>query len=559
MHNNFIKISQQDWMSQTSTKLGKRSTRYEASSLSCFRSTLEIDYDIYNKVKNEIYNKNLPKKWQRKSRIKESKKPINDQNFQNLYSYPCFCGIPVSVNSYFNYDDFYEQANCAVTYYGRTNASDEPYQRGRTMFEKMWTKKLPKGINMIEHQVNKIMIYEFLPVGFSKKTKADKYDIPLMIYWHGGGGVFRRPNKEYVRFLGRLAEVLKIRVVAPAYDRAPEIIFPNGIGDAVDACIDFLRGTYDQSATMRQPFNPQKFFLGGDSGGTLGVNLLLHMLASDENLSSKFKPFATIVNTSASNSCFYDFPSYHDVKALRGMTLARKHYFQNCHINGLEFVRHCRGVESTNSASSASKFDGGAYCENHYQYTIGLGLAQNEECKHLFNLEAYDMEKYLPNEFRTGPYKVDNSELYHKKYNREQHKKDLEANANLNLPKWIFSEIENHNKKGLQDFRSNFFNAGKDILLNIVRAFPNNVFYFSAAEYDIFRDEGVMFGNRLVELGANVMIEVVDRVLHSYPVYSKFMGGFNRSFDAETLVWITNIGYLIEMNSVDQENRGSVL
>jgi acetyl esterase len=97
----------------------------------------------------------------------------------------------------------------------------------------------------------------------------DSKQLPLLIYFHGGGWTFGSLNS-CGRFCDAMAASGKMKVLAVDYRLAPEHPFPEGLDDCVDAIEYAVRNS------NRLNIDPAHISVGGDSsGGNLAIASVL--------------------------------------------------------------------------------------------------------------------------------------------------------------------------------------------------------------------------------------------------------------------------------------------
>lgn len=100
----------------------------------------------------------------------------------------------------------------------------------------------------------------------------DLRDLPLLIYFHGGGWAFGSINS-CSRFCDALAASGKVSVLAVDYSLAPERPFPYGLNDCI-AAVDYA---FEHSSELG--IAPEMISVGGDSsGGNLALAIALTRL-----------------------------------------------------------------------------------------------------------------------------------------------------------------------------------------------------------------------------------------------------------------------------------------
>lgn len=101
---------------------------------------------------------------------------------------------------------------------------------------------------------------------------TESRDLPLLIYFHGGGWTFGSINS-CSRFCDALAASGKTAVLAVDYSLAPERPFPGGLTD----CIAAINYAFEHSSELG--IDPQMISVGGDSsGGNLALAVALTRL-----------------------------------------------------------------------------------------------------------------------------------------------------------------------------------------------------------------------------------------------------------------------------------------
>lgn len=109
------------------------------------------------------------------------------------------------------------------------------------------------------------LFYPILPV---QSTESSVTALPVMLYFHGGGGTAGSVSV-YQQILCRLAKYTGHIIVAPEYRLAPENPYPCAQNDACTALLGLNK------LLARQQISPTSIVVAGDShGGALVTNLL---------------------------------------------------------------------------------------------------------------------------------------------------------------------------------------------------------------------------------------------------------------------------------------------
>ena len=115
-----------------------------------------------------------------------------------------------------------------------------------------------------------------LPLNIYRPQNSDNKDLPVVIYYHGGG--FTSGNIELISKVAQsIAEKSQAVVITPSYRLAPEHPFPAAIDDSYNA----LKWFFQQAEELG--FSTNKVFVSGDSaGGNLAATVALQ--AKQDNL-----------------------------------------------------------------------------------------------------------------------------------------------------------------------------------------------------------------------------------------------------------------------------------
>ena len=113
-----------------------------------------------------------------------------------------------------------------------------------------------------EMEINGIEVYSYTPVEIAGREK-----LPLLIYFHGGGGVIYSP-KVFDATSRYLANKMKMRIIVPNYSKSPEIVFPT----AHEECFNIVKYVFENSKEMR--IDSSRVSIGG---GSFGSHLSLYV------------------------------------------------------------------------------------------------------------------------------------------------------------------------------------------------------------------------------------------------------------------------------------------
>ncbi|XP_076933256.1 putative carboxylesterase 18 [Bidens hawaiensis] len=113
-------------------------------------------------------------------------------------------------------------------------------------------------------------------------TQDATEDIPVMVYFHGGGFAFLSPDmKNYDAMCRRMARKVNSIVVSVDYQLAPEHRYPAQHDDGFDV-LKFLDDEENRSTSLPGNANVSRCFLAGDSaGGNIAHHLALRACEFD--------------------------------------------------------------------------------------------------------------------------------------------------------------------------------------------------------------------------------------------------------------------------------------
>lgn len=107
-------------------------------------------------------------------------------------------------------------------------------------------------------------------VGLTIVSPPNGTDLPVILYFHGGGGLLA-DSSSYIHVLKNLCSCVNAIVIGVDYNRAPEFKFPVPLYD----CYEALKWTFDHAEDFGA--NKDHIILAGDSaGGNLAAGLSLY-------------------------------------------------------------------------------------------------------------------------------------------------------------------------------------------------------------------------------------------------------------------------------------------
>lgn len=124
----------------------------------------------------------------------------------------------------------------------------------------------------------KVPLRVFMPEGVALPNLKNPVSVPMMVFFHGGGGMAGSVSV-YDKIYKKMAATTGYVVIAPEYRLAPENIYPAAIDDA-HAVLQFLTPTLQALGYQ----NNGTLMIGGDSGGgAITATLVQDWLANKIN------------------------------------------------------------------------------------------------------------------------------------------------------------------------------------------------------------------------------------------------------------------------------------
>ena len=380
---------------------------------------------------------------------------------------------------------------------------------------------LPFGVHMIEHNdftakmatnntPNKDPIndrtfpscYEFVPDTFLMATPEQKSKFITCFYFHGSGFMFHSPQHEFKGYLGRLAKLCNIRILAPNYRKTPVYHYPTPVDDCYNWTLHFLENHKDYK------INPNNFCLMGDSaGGTAVMACLVRFFKENQ----PWHPFYIAGISPVVCGGFYDLPSFHDEVAISDFPI--NHYLMFC----LSFTCGSAYHDAKDPNYKAMRNE---WClKSHCLIDSGV----DEAC--------LDTDKYLP---------IDCDIPDQLKHREKMTKVDLKVRYGQHL-KGLIADSD-----CIQNPEIAFFFMSSENLGKFCQHFSKTKFHFNVAEYDSTRDEILMVANRMIEKGAKVTWSISRDMPHDFPFRSTLMGGWQPSADKATKALVDDIKEFLE-------------
>lgn len=174
----------------------------------------------------------------------------------------------------------------------------------------------------------------FVPNGLALPDTENPPDVPVLLYFHGGGGMAGSVSV-YDKIYKKLAETTGCLVIAPEYRLAPENLYPAGIEDAYTV-LQHLANTLEN---VGYRCNGACVVAGDSAGGAITATLVQDWLAgkvkSDIVITQQILIYASLDYTltppfNASNTCLYEHASLQENGQGYLLETAKIHwYFDN--------------------------------------------------------------------------------------------------------------------------------------------------------------------------------------------------------------------------------------
>ena len=531
------------------TSIGRAATWNRPSNLSGMRSNFDFDENIIKKVEN------LPK-------LKYVRDKIKSKSYTSRYDI-------INYLSEFTFDFitsmrkiFLILKNLIINLFlDRTEIVNSLSKINRSIIlTRLFMKgaeerSLAGGTFMKRHVIAGLEVFEF-----DHKDSDQDRQRPSMIYYHGGGFIYCSPNHEYKYFLSKLSKLLKIKIFAINYKKAPETHFPNLTDFTYTTTLELLNNP------DKFNFNLKSYILGGDSAGALILISNLYTMAvlgknGGRKLLRENPPFMNFMISGAYNGLYAEVPSCHDQACIKRFPLKSVAYFSGIFLQGQEMLE---------------KFHHGGF-EYLYDYGMSGQFLVNRDIREHLNIENFNLKKYLPVEFRTGCFAIEKPYF---KFSIDDKIIDVESLSKMSSIEDIddvgfeSSPLRTKTRKmtNMTNFEKNE-NIGHKLTLTAVkdpRSFPMNISnadlttifnclpkstinLFEISEFDCFRDDGVMMANRFIENGGRVVWRVHDRVKHCFPMCSYLLNKLWGSYDKAALIMLEDVWYGI----LDHQSRTS--
>ena len=107
-----------------------------------------------------------------------------------------------------------------------------------------------------ELEIHGVKAYSYTPVEIAGLSQ-----LPVLIYFHGGGGVMLSPEV-FDATLRFLANKLSLKIIAPNYSKSPEVVFPT----AHEECVKITKYVFENSDELG--VDAKRVSIGGDSFGS---------------------------------------------------------------------------------------------------------------------------------------------------------------------------------------------------------------------------------------------------------------------------------------------------
>ena len=424
-------------------------------------------------------------------------------------------------------------------YYLRKKETE--YQYLFKMVRDVFNKSLPDKVKMTKHNPpnNKIAVecYEFTPEGYyspnlSQKERREKY--PTCFFFHGGGFMYCAPHQAYKCFLGTWARKLNVRIFAPNYRKSPEFKSPACYED----CFNWTTHILENAGAGDYNVDLNNFSIMGDSAGAMITLSVLVKLF--EQKKHNFRPKLVVPICASTFGAYFDLPSHHSIECNNSMPVERAAEFcLNLQV-GMDFnhgIAELPETETTMTQEQIELVKGGlikGHALNFFNRSADTDPDNNE-----VDPDCFDIEKYLSKESNDFlKQKTKRTEILSDKEMREYYGDKIYTN----FKKVCREGIVFHScafmvdRKTLKEF-VNFYNDSK------------TKFFFIAAEYDLLRDESLIFANRMLDLNANVTVNLAKSMGHDFPFFSTVLGGFVPLVDETVLEMMDDIRAELERSN----------